>query len=572
MLDPKIFRNFLITRRQFILGGMQTGLITLLMVRLGYLQLYKYNQYLQRSKKNSTSKILLPPIRGEITDCKDTKIAINIQQFNLLLRRPTSKVAQHSLEKVFTLLQLSSIKQKEIKQKIKNTANISLMQNLSWEQVVLIEQNIFDLKHVFIEYNLIRGYPFANSMSHLVGYAALEYDELGRICLVGKSGIEKTYNSELKGAFGSREIEIDAHGNTVRQLNLSPSQTGQNITLSINCSLQNKIAEIFQDSTGAVIVYDLKKQQLLSMLSSPNFQSNDFASKNLSHKKWQNLQQDPKLPLLNKTISSVFPPGSIFKLVTALAALKYGISPHEKFLCKAGGFLGDKFNCWKLDGHGLLNMEEAIGVSCNHYMYHVARIIGQKNIINMANALGLGQKVGIDLPGEVAGSLPSLSFFKPSLSKTLNLCIGQGEIATTPLQLSRLISIIARKGKLLNYHLKSGFEPLNQKLAEIDPVYFDIIHKGMWRSVNHTSGTSKAVKSKLTLAGKTGTAQVFSKKNIKDPDNLPWHLRNHALFGGFGPFEDPQFSVMVVIEHGGSGGRDAAPIAKKIFDLLWAIK
>lgn len=571
MLDPKIFRNFLITRRQFVLGGMQTGLVALLVGRLGYLQLYKYNQYLQRSKKNSTSKILLTPIRGEIIDCKDTKIAINIQQFNLLLRRPTSKIAQDSLEKVFVLLQVSLMQQQEIKQKIKNTANTLLMQNLSWEQVVLIEQNIFDLKHVFIEYNLIRGYPFAGSMSHLVGYAALEYDEFGRVCPVGKSGIEKTYNSELKGEFGFRELEVDAHGNTVRELNLSFSQTGQNITLGIDCSLQSKIAEIFQGSTGAAIVYDLKKQQILSMFSNPNFESNDFASKNLSHKKWQNLQQDPKLPLLNKSISSVFPPGSIFKLVTCLAALKYGISPHEKFLCKAGGFLGDKFNCWKLDGHGLLNMEEAIGVSCNHYMYHVAQIIGQKNIIAMANSLGLGQKVGIDLPGEVTGSLPSLTFFKPSLSKALNLCIGQGEIAATPVQLSRLISIIASKGKLLDYHLKLGFDPLNQKLG-IDSSYFDIIHKGMWRSVNHISGTSKAVKSKITLAGKTGTAQVFSKKNVQDPDNLPWHLRNHALFGGFGPFEDPQFSVMVVIEHGGSGGRDAAPIAKKIFDLLWQIK
>jgi len=571
MLDPKIFRNFLITRRQFILGGMQASLVALLIGRLGYLQLYKYNQYLQRSKKNSTSKILLAPIRGEITDCKDVKIAINIQQFNLILRRPTSKVAQNSLEKVFTLLKLSSTQQKEIKQKIKNTANALLMQNLSWEQVVLIEQNIFDLKHVFIEYNLIRGYPFANCMSHLIGYATLEYDEFGRVGSIGKSGIEKTYNPQLKGEFGSKELEIDAHGNTIRELNLFPSQTGQNITLSIDSSLQNKIASIFQELTGAAIVYDLKKQQIMSMVSSPNFESNDFASKNLSHKKWQNLQQDQKLPLLNKAISSVFPPGSIFKLVTCLAALKYGISPNEKFLCKAGGFLGDKFNCWKLDGHGLLNMEEAIGVSCNHYMYHIAQIIGQKNIIDMARTLGLGQKVGIDLPGEISGSLPSLSIFKPSLSKALNLCIGQGEIAATPLQLSRLISIIATKGKLLDYHLKLGFDPLNQTLG-INTAHFELIHKGMYRSVNHISGTSKAVKSKIILAGKTGTAQVFSKKNIQDSDNIPWHLRNHALFGGFGPFADPRFSVMVVIEHGGSGGRDAAPIAKKIFDLLWQIK
>ncbi|AVP87793.1 hypothetical protein phytr_8610 [Candidatus Phycorickettsia trachydisci] len=568
MLDPKIFRNFLITRRQFVLGGIQASLVALLVGRLGYLQLYKYNQYLQRSKKNRTSKILLTPIRGEIIDCKDIKVATNLQQFNLILRRPTSKIAQNSLEKVFNLLQLSVYQQQEIKQKIKNTANALLMQNLSWEQVVLIEQNIFDLKHVFIEYNLIRGYPFANCMSHLIGYATLEYDEFGRVCPIGKSGIEKTYNQELKGEFGIRELEVDAHGNTVRELNLSPSQTGQNMTLSIDCSLQNKIATIFQNLTGAAIVYDLKKQQILSMFSSPNFESNDFASKNLSHKKWQNLQQDPKLPLLNKAISSVFPPGSIFKLVTCLAALKYGISPNEKFLCKAGGFLGDKFNCWKLDGHGLLNMEEAIGVSCNHYMYHVAQIVGQKNITDMARSLGLGQKVGIDLPGEVQGSLPGLTIFKPSLSKALNLCIGQGEIAATPLQLSRLISIIACKGRLASYHLKLDGPSSSQKLG-LDPRYFEVIHKGMWRSVNHISGTSKAVKSKIILAGKTGTAQVFSKKNVLDPENIPWHLRNHALFGGFGPFEDPRFSVMVVIEHGGSGGRDAAPVAKKIFDLLW---
>jgi penicillin-binding protein 2 len=580
-----IFRNFIITRRQFLLSCFKVSLLGVIAARLGYLQLLKHKKYSLLSDKNSITTILIAPLRGEILDINGHKIALNQQRFKLILSRPYSKKSKLSLAKLFDVLNLDPAEREAFKLKIHNKSfNGNLIENLSWDQIVLIEQNIFDLEHIRIDSYFTRIYPYSDFLTHPTGYTAsateaeieeLEVKQINNFT-VGKSGVEKYYNKKLVGSFGFKQVEVDAHGNNIRELDFIPSKQGEDITLTLDCNLQSKICQMLNNLSGSVIVTDLKKEKLLSLVSVPNFQANSFTD-GISRNYWSQLNSDIKLPLLNKVIQATYPPGSIFKLVTALAALNSGWDPQKKVLCLAGGFLGNHFHCWQKHGHGSLNMEEALGCSCNYYMYHIAKTIGHKAIIEMALKLSLGKKTGVDLPCEASGFLPQEPgiFDNWKFASTLNLSIGQGLITTTPLQLNRLVSIIATRGKKMNYSLMNSENTENAECVDIDSKHFDIIHKGMWRSVNHCSGTGQASAIRnLIVAGKTGTAQVQSKKNAKvdfNASNIPWNQKNHALFVCFAPFDDPKYSITVVLEHAGGGGKNAAPVAKGVLELLMPI-
>lgn len=579
MQHQSIFRNFLITRRQFILSGFKITLLGLITTRLAYLQLIKHDKYSLLSKKNCIATLLLPPLRGEIFDCNGQRIASNKQQFKLILNKSHTTKAKASLEKVFDLLNLSLLERNNIRSKIgKNSYTTTLINDLTWQQIVLISEAIFDLDFVGIVGYLVRLYPQDDSVSHPIGYTAnvtkVEDLDLKRLdhFQLGKSGIEKYYDKSLVGKFGYKEMEVDAKGNIMRQLQSTSSTNGESLTLSIDYVLQKQVCQIMQDLSASAIVVDLQDQQILSLVSTPGFNANNFSSNQISQEYWQDLNTNIQLPLLNKAVQASYPPGSIFKLVTILAALDAGITPETKVSCKASGFFGNHFHCWNKSGHGPLDMLQALGSSCNYYMYHVAKTIGHKPIIKMAKKLGLGQKVGIDLPNEASGFLPKKSNLSLNwrLANTLNLSIGQGLITATPLQLSQLVSIIANKGQKINYLLKQQ-QTLSQHYIDVPTEHFEIIHQGMWRSVNHPSGTSNAARGKMIAAGKTGTSQVQSKKHASDDFNLlttPWEQRNHALFVCFAPFDKPKYSVTVVVDHGGAGGRVAAPKAREILNFL----
>lgn len=580
MLHQSIFRNYSISRRQFLLGSIKGGLLALLMARLGYLQLFRHQQYDLLSKQNSISTLFIPPLRGEIFDRNGKKIAANQQKFRLIVHRPLTKTSKLNARKAMNLLNICQISQQEaLKNMRNNPAFATLVENLSWEQIVLIEQNIFDLENIMIDNYFTRHYPYEEFMSHPLGYtAAANSKELYNLEIkkvksfqIGKTGVEKYYNTQLIGSFGARQVEVDAHSRIVREMDFKNSQNGTNTHLSLDCELQKQIYALLADLSASVVVNDIKNNQLLSLVSTPGFQTNLFSQK-VSQEYWQELNSDKKLPLLNKVTQASYPPGSIFKLVVCLAGLKDGFDPNTKVLCKGGPFLKNHFHCWNKNGHGWLNMPQAIGLSCNYYMYTIAKLIGYKKIIYLAEELGFGQLTNIDLPCENAGHIPNIvesNLHNWQLASTLNLAIGQGEITATPLQLNKLISTIATKGRFAHYSLLKNSPP-QYTAVNIAPTCFDAIHQGMWRSVNNF-GTSQSAKSRVQIAGKTGTAQVQSKIHASQDFstiNTPWHKRNHALFVGFAPFDDPQYAVSVVVEHGGSGGRDAAPIAKKVFELL----
>ncbi len=575
-----LFKNFIITRRQFLLSAFQFGLLTAITLRIGYLQLLSHEKYSLMSKNNSIRTIVIAPIRGTIVDRNNKELAVNKQQFKLTLHRPLSKKSKQTLAKIVQILELNTLEQEQIRSKINQKPfKTTILENLTWSQILALEQNIFTLDNVFIDNYFVRVYPYAQILAHPIGYSAAsnqkEAQLLGLTRLenssVGKTGIEKYYNNQLIGSIGFKEMEVDAHGNHLRELDFVASQKGSSIKLSLDCTLQEEICKMLAGTSSAAVVYDLKLGQLLALTSLPNFYTDQFAT-GISKTYWQELNQDEKLPLLNKAVQGVYPPGSIFKLVTCLAALEKGIDPYHRLTCSAGSFFGSHFHCWNQSGHGPLNMIEAIGCSCNYYMYQIAKMIGAKAIIQTARKLGFGRPVGIDLHEEVSGFLPDLHGAKTlDFASTLNLSIGQGPVTTTPLQLNKLVSLIAGKGLIGNYCIAGGLQQPVEKV-DIKSENFAIIEQGMWRAVNHIAGTCYLSKSSLTtIAAKTGTAQVQSKKHKSQDFNkksTPWHQRNHALCVGFAPFVEPRYCAAVVIEHGGGGGKNAAPVIKKIIDLL----
>ena len=580
MSHNSLFRSTMITRRQFLLTSLKGGLLSFLLLRLGYLQILKHQQYLLLSNKNSVATILVPPIRGEIFDCNARKVVSNERRFKLVITRPLAKQSQISLLSLFKILNIDDIQQEVIKKNtLGNPLVANVVENLSWEEIVKIESNIFDLQNVRIEHYFVRLYQGNESISHPIGYvSAPVQSDLQSVDIkklknfhVGKTGIEKYYDKELGGAFGVKHVEVDAYGKIIRPLHLQPSQSGRDLYLNLDCDLQYKVYDLIKNLSASVIVNDLQQSRLICMVSAPGFDASLF-SQTLLQQSWKKMNQDAKLPLLNKAVQAAYPPGSIFKLIVCLAALKEGFDPKAKILCKSVGFLGDHFHCWNKGGHGFLNMQEAIGLSCNYYMYTIAKSIGYSKIVQMASALGFGSLVDIDLPSQVKGYLPDIfssTFNRLQLANTLNLSIGQGHITATNLQLNKLVSIIATKGRVPEYSLLQK-TILQHDVVDVASKYFDIIHEGMYRSVN-LFGTGQAARSSVLIAGKTGTAQVRSKTHAAEDlssIHTPWNQKNHALFVGFAPFDNPKYAISIVIEHGGAGGRDAAPIAKKVFEML----
>jgi penicillin-binding protein 2 len=379
------------------------------------------------------------------------------------------------------------------------------------------------------------------------------------------------------GEFGVKRVEVNAHGVHLRELSVENSIPGDNLALSIDISLQQYISNLLSQHVGSVVVMDIENGEILAMNSSPSFNPNNIVE-GISTKDWNKLLTDPNTPMLNKCISNHYPPGSIFKLITALASLKEGNSPSAIYNCKGYVVVGDrKFHCWKEHGHGDVNLTEAISQSCNCYFYNLAKKIGIDNIAHMAEIFGFGKKTHIELPNEINGLIPDrkwkISRFNKSwqIGDTINCAIGQGFVLTTPIQLAIMVSRIASGKKILPTILLDGNKDKEFEALEVSDTDLDAIRLGMFKAVNDYMGTSfrhRLDDEHFQMAGKTGTSQVVSKKGEKDDlskKSTAWLHRNHGLFVSYAPFDKPKYAISVVIEHGGSGSGDAAPVARSIF-------
>jgi penicillin-binding protein 2 len=485
----------------------------------------------------------------------------------------------------------------------RNAQPIVVRENLGWEEVARLEFNAPDLPGVFIDLGQSRDYPEGDLMSHIVGYTGRVADEdlAGRDDPVlqlatmrfGKKGVERSLEDDLRGRAGAVQVEVNAVGRVVRELDRTEGQPGANALLTIDLDIQRFAAEKMKEhQSGSVVVLDVITGDVIAMVSTPGFDPSTFA-RGITQGEWRDLLDDPQRPLHNKAIAGVYPPGSTYKMVTALAALDAKvIDPWTRLPCPGFLELGKiKFHCWLKGGHGSTNVSEAIAMSCDCFFYEAARRAGIDRVSDMAQRLGFGKVSELGLPGESAANQPTRAWKQEKIGKawqhgdTFNLGIGQGYMTATPLQLAIMTARLANGGYEVQPNLLLAKATPREELVppaprtkptapslRLNPQHLAVIRQGMSDVVNTGHGTANALRSKqpeFTFAGKTGTAQV---KRITEREremgitqaSLPWHLRHHALFVCYGPVDNPRYACAVIVEHGQAGGATAGPIGRDV--------
>lgn len=584
-----IRKNKTFNRRALVIGAVQSALTGALVLRLGYLQLWKKKEYSALSDSNRIKSVINPAPRGSIVDRHGMLLTKNDSSYRLLLYLDKKKNAQDVVESLDKLLKLTKRQKATFISKIKNARRksvISLMDNLGWDDLARIEAKSHLMPGVSIESGIIRRYPYPRETAHLLGYVSLpsekdiDENEQGLFMhpdfRIGKTGLEKTFDDSLRGKYGIKHVEVNVHETPIRTISVNPPLEGSKLNLTIDIALQKYVAQRIKDEVASVVVMDVKTGEILSSVSSPSFNPNNFVE-GISEQYWQEISSDLRKPMNNKPISAMYPPGSTFKLMVALAALEEGINPKEKIKCNGYYKLGKRVShCWKEGGHGRLDMSEAIKHSCNIYFFTISQQFGYEKFMEMSRRFGYGDQIDINLQGAKSGNIPS-DAWKRKVHKnrwvggdTLNAAIGQGFVLATPMQMALATARIANGGIPIKPHLVKNNEIAAQydnlkSNPVVDAKHLQLVQEGMTRVMNEYGGTAygKRIRVKgFEMAGKTGTSQVVSKRE-KDRSGMR-NRANHAIFVGYAPAHDPKYAISVVVEHGGSGSRAAAPIGKDV--------
>ena len=593
-------RHKLFSRRALMLGGGKAALLSALAGRMYYLQVLESERYATLADENRINLRLLPPPRGSIVDRQGRPMADNRQNYRVVIIPEQAADVERTLDMLSLIIPLSAGERRRIRREMgrkRAFVPITVRENLDWSEVARIEVNTPDLPGVLIDVGQSRNYPAGAESAHVLGYvAAVSEKELSGDPLlelpgfrIGKAGVEKVYDLALRGTGGSSQVEVNAVGRVIRELSRREGQPGQELRLTIDLALQQYAFKRLGDESASAVVIDVHSGEVLALASTPAFDPNAFNT-GLSQAEWESLVSNPKAPLTNKSVAGQYAPGSTFKPAVALAALEKGaISPETKVFCSGVTKLGNaEFHCWKDGGHGEMDLKGALQHSCDVYFYEAARRTGIERISAMAKRLGLGGKLGLDLPGEKSGLVPSNEWKLGAigapwqLGETLIAGIGQGYILTTPLQLAVMTARLVNGGHAVTPHLtmrdKAADETQNPAFNAADslgisPDHLAQVRRGMEMVVNDPFGTayrSRIDNPRFKMAGKTGTVQVkrITKAEreagiIKNEDR-PWKDRDHALFVGYAPYDNPRYAVAVVVEHGGGGSSTAAPIARDI--------
>ncbi len=584
------------TRRAFVVGGLQGLALAALGLRLSWLQVVEGEKYRTLAENNRINVRIIPPSRGQIVDRFGVPLATNLQNFQVLVTPEQVESLEKTLRDLqkYIAIDEPTIK-KALRQAKKNQTYVpvEIRDKLNWDEVSQVELNLAKLPGVSIQAGDLRSYPYKEATGHIVGYVGRvsEQDMNGDPLLsmpgfqVGKSGIEKTYEQVLQGQPGKAEVEVNVHGRAVRELNRKASMQGERLILSIDAEFQRFVQQrLSTERSAAAVVMDAQTGAVYALANHPSFDPNTFAG-GISAMDWEQLRDDPAHPLNNKVAGGLYPPGSTFKICTALAGLEAGvIDEHTTAFCPGHFDLGNnRFHCWKKEGHGTVNLQHALAQSCDTFFYKMALGVGIDKIAEMARRLGIGSNLDFDLPETKAGVVPDTNWKKKQADKiwhpgeTINACIGQGYMLASPLQLATMTARIVNGGKMVKPWLAgySGDKKIyteNSDMMGVNPKHLDLIRSGM-ESVMLPGGTAVASRIKeagFEMGGKTGTSQVkrISKaeraQGVRRQEDFPWHLRHHALFIGYAPVSDPRYVCAVIVEHGGSGSGAAAPIAHDI--------
>jgi len=625
----------IVNRRMFIIGAAKVIVFTGIIARLFSLQISDSKKYLTLSDRNRLREWRLPPVRGEFVDYFDNVIAGNLKTYQLHVNPEEVENFRYLMTRLKNILDLSNNEYNKIikkKESQKSWETLIISKNLNWQQLSKINYFLHDLTGAKPVLSVSRNYPYNENYTHILGYVseASPKDILNNEFIkknhvsglkVGKTGLEKSFENELLGTNGVQRYEVNAYGKRIKQIDYQEGAHGSKIKLTIDTEIQKLCSELLKNVSGSISVMDIYTGEIVAMQSSPSFDPNLFLF-GINHDDWQLIRNNPLKPLVNKTLSGLYSPGSTIKPIVALSALENGII-NENFKVKCTGKIemyGQTYNCWKKKGHGVVNLKDAMKQSCDTYFYEITRKLGVDRLKKTCQKFGLGEKVLNEIfENEKKGLIPDTEWKKNNLGKnwvigeTLITGIGQGYTQTTPLQLCQMTAQLANGGfkiypKIIldengktAEEIKSLMEKNSQNSTDIknnlqesselfsgfinkkkyEPLFqnsnnIKLVREAMFASTNEVRGTSyksRIKDPKYQFAGKTGTSQV---KRITERDreldlktaDIPYNERDHALYIAFGPYKNPRYALSIVIEHGGSGSVTAAPLAKKLFKLI----
>ena len=609
-----IRKSDVFNRRMFVIGIAKVVILAGIVSRLFSLQINENKKYLTLSDKNRIREWKLPPTRGNIVDYFGNIIAGNLKVYQLHIIPEQVENFNYLLVRLKTLLELSDKKIQKItklKNKLKPWDSIIVSENLTWSQFLKVNNYLYDLVGVKPVMTISRNYPFNDVYTHVLGYVSQPNQEeiienktvqerFVPGMKIGKLGLEKKFENHLIGTNAIQRYEVNAYGKRINQLEFQKGSQGNKIRLTLDTEVQKLSAKLLLNKAGSISVMDIYTGDIIAMYSSPSYDPNLFLF-GISQDEWELIRNNPLKPLIHKTISGLYSPGSTIKPIVALSALENKIiNPNFKVKCTGKTELyGQTFHCWKEKGHGFVSLKNAMKQSCDTYFYEIARLLGVDRLNITAKKFGLGEKVlGQYFDNEKQGLFPNTSWKKNNLGRgwvlgeTLITGIGQGYTQTTPLQLCLMTAQIANGGYKIKPKILVNNKPLsleqaknsmkfdslhspNLKLFD-DPKNIKIVQEAMFSSTNEIYGTSYKSRiddPKYQFAGKTGTSQVkrISKREREldlKLEQIPYKDRDHALYVAYGPYINPRYALSIIVEHGGSGSKTAAPMAKELFKLI----
>jgi penicillin-binding protein 2 len=576
-----------------VLTIMVTTLLVMIATGFWFAQLVQGDYYRELAENNRLRKLPIKAPRGLIFDRKGRLMVENVPSYNLMIDRSQTKDVHRSLEFLASVLDRPV---EELRTLVDNYRGVPVFkpvlvaENLSLSQVARLGVEGYEYPEFEVEVLHQRLYRHREQTAHILGYLAeASLDDIQRSKgtlgvgdMVGKKGIEQTYDADLRGRDGERVVVVDSRGQLLEQYGQKDADPGHNLNLSIDLDLQQEAARWLDgpEKVGAVVAMDPRNGEILALVSSPSFNPNLFARR-LQQNDWNALIEDPNHPLQNRAIQNTYSPGSTFKIVMATAGLTEGAFDTGTTVQCSGSksFYGRPFRCWRKEGHGSVNAHLALKLSCDIYFYTLGQKLGIEKIARYARLFGLGSATGIDIQGEKKGLVPdsawSQKFRKQPWypGETISVSIGQGPVQVTPLQMAEMTALVANGGYRVTPHLlKDANLPPPEKVP-INPEALETVRRGMWEVVNEPGGTAygSARLPGVAIAGKSGSVQVISYAQRLHAENMPFKFRDHAWFTSFAPAEHPELVVSVFAEHGGGGSKVAAPIAQAIYAKYFGI-
>jgi penicillin-binding protein 2 len=590
-------RTGVFTRRALLLMGGQVTVLGLLGAKLYQVQVVQGGRYATLAEENRISARLIAPPRGRIIDRFGTVVAGNKLNWRALLIAEQTDDVDGTLDSLSRLVPIPDHERARIDREVhrhRRFIPIMVREFLTWDEMASIEVNAPDLPGIMVDVGTTRLYPLGEQLAHVVGYVAppneADVAEDTMLALpgirVGRAGVEKYHDLDLRGRAGAVQLEVNAVGRVIRELDRQEGTQGKDVGLALDSGLQQAVLNRLGDESASAVVLDCTNGEVLAMATNPSFDPSVFNS-GVSQAQWVEWTSNRRAPLINKATAGVYAPGSTFKMAVALAGLEsHSITPGDRITCPGYLDLGDtRFHCWSKYGHGSLDLRGGLKNSCDVFFYEVARRTGIDRIADMAHRLGLGTELEIDLPGARTGLIPTREWRMAkghhwNIGDTIVSGIGQGYIQVTPLQLATYAARVAT-GRAVQPHLtrtlggvpQPGGQPQDWPALELPERMLHIVREGMWAVVNEQGGTAPLARLPAAmgqLAGKTGSAQVrrvsreLRESGRYDSSKLPWEFRPHALFVAFAPYDAPRYAVSVVVEHGNAGAGAAAPIARDI--------